>query len=307
MKLLFITILLASGCAKHRAQPEGDLLPELVVKTKLYMSAGEDLLDNDGWILADKCDALLHTALASVGGSATHENLFNARAADGRWYRRPAMDCLSKGESKSSISRDMLLALSLSILVNKDVDSAVSLYDYAVERNFVMGESDGSVDGINRVLMSPSLFIIVKAVRDYLQDGTKLAQTDKDLGLLEYGFTDHLKLISIIIRGEINTEISALDLRAVKGFTEDDPNNALAWAVRGRYDPDLGGDVSRAVGILLRPDLFPNDRLPTNRDRSAEYLWMHGENDNDWSPDDKPEQIHPGHDLTFAAWVILHE
>ena len=40
MKLLFITILLAFGCAKHRAQPESDLIPELVTKVKVYIAAG---------------------------------------------------------------------------------------------------------------------------------------------------------------------------------------------------------------------------------------------------------------------------
>ena len=63
------------------------------------------------------------------------------------------------------------------------------------------------------------------------------------------------------------------------------------------------GFQAKAVDILLREDLFPNERLPEANDRCISYLWMHGENDKDWLPCEGG--VHPGHDLLFAAHVIF--
>ena len=302
MKFLLLLLLLTSCSYFERDNKpktsEAPRLKELAEKYELYLSLTPDTQDKNGWILADKCDALIHTALLAAAGGTDYKNLLKARDINGRWFRRPAMDCLSTDSSKSSISRDQLLGLITAAAVKKDNDVIEGLIEYAVSNDWKMGENDGSLDGINRVYLTPIFFDLMLGVSDFVSVGQPLQLGEN------FSFTDHLDVLSIHLRGYIDDGITKKELRTLRNLAEDDPNNALVHAVKSKYED---GNQKIAVDILLREDLFPKDRLPESKDKCSPYIWMHGEKDSAWLPCAEEKKVHPGHDFLFAAWVILRE
>ena len=306
MKNLFIFLvatLFLVGCKSDNKEQKSysDRLDELKSKRDFYLEQTVTTQDQDGWIEAKKCDALLHNALYSVGGGTDYQNLFKARDDSGQWFRRPAADCLSSGGSKSTISRDMLLGLMIAILANRDLEAIDALVKYGEDNDFKMGENDGSLDGKNRVRATPSFQSLMYQVRANLggqpNDKQKIPQ---DFTPFKKGFERHLAGLTILLRGLMRGGIDQIEQNTIRDYVKDDPNNALFWAIRNTFQED---DQAEAIGILLRQDLFPVDRLPTSSDRCNAYLWMHGEKPSDWDPCDKGE-THPAHDFLFATWVI---
>jgi len=291
----------------------------LRAKYELYKELTPKTFDDDGFILTEHCDALLHTSLLATTGVIPFDDLLKARDSDGRWFRRPSKDCLSTGSSKSSISRDMLLGLMHAIMILKEKKVINELTKYASDKNWVMGEHDGSIDGKNRVLLTPGFYNLMIDLRDWLhgsldivppeeeemeQEREDIPLTDEELKLvMGVRFTDHLDALSNEIRGTIYGGLTDAELDSIKRDLKEDPNNALYSALVSKY---TNGNQKHAVDVLLREDLFPADRLPTSAERCNEYLWMHGEKPKDWGPCDEG-QTHPGHDFLFVARIILED
>lgn len=329
--LFTLTALALTGCSWFERDNEpkpsrGADFAALQVKYEKYLELTSETFDKDGWIMTEKCDALLHSSMLATTGVISMETLLKGRDADGRWWRRPSRDCLSTGSSKSSISRDMLLGLMHPIMVNKDYDVAKKLVDYANDNKWTMGEHDGSIDGRNRVLLTPGLFNLMADLQDWtassgdamprregddvpegVTPGTEYDEEtpseSREFELSKVRFTDHLDALSNEIRGTIYGGLTDGELASIKKDRDNDPNNALYHALYSKY---TDGNQKKAVDILLREDLFPSDRLPTSADRCNEYIWMHGEKPKDWNPCDKGE-THPGHDLLFVARIILEK
>ncbi len=317
---LFCAIFLLYGCSvlerDNKPQPsKGADFAALSTKYASYMQLTQQAFDQDGWILTAKCDALLHTSLLATTEATDPDVLVKSRDENGRWFRRPSKDCLSSGSSKSSISRDMLLGLLHPVALFKLQDVAEDLVRYAEENKWVMGEGDGSIDGTNRILLSPSFYNLMVDTRDFTKnslDGRPARSVDEEDESAEEGdpyalsgsnvrFTDHLDALAIELRGTIYGGITDYELGLIKTDRDADPNNALYHAIYSKY---TDGNQKKAVDILLREDLFPSDRLPTSADHCVDYLWMHGEKEKDWGPCDKGE-THPGHDFLFVARIIL--
>jgi len=314
MLKIILLLVLTSGCSYFdRSNEPNDSnnidFEALQKKFDAYLELSQVTKDENGWI-TDKCDALLHTALYAVAGGTEHKNLLKGRNSSGQWFRRVSMDCLSGGGSKSTISRDMLLGLAVSIAVAKDLDTISELLDYARAHDFRMGDNDGSIDGVNRVYLTPTLYSLLLGVEDYIEDKRPEVMefithedNQKTELLREYGFGDHLDVLSIFLKGYINAGITNAEKERLGILVGLDPNNALIHAVKSKYQD---GNQVAAYNILMREDLFPSDRLPDSSDHCTDYLWMHGEDEiDDWSPCNDRNDIHPGHDFLIAAWIIL--
>jgi hypothetical protein len=311
MVRILLILLLSTSCSllprKHEPNKSNSAdFNKLIAKYVLYSELTKTTFDKDGWILTDECDALLHNSLLATTEASDYASLLKARSKDGRWFRRPAMDCLSTGSSKSSISRDMLLGLMHPIVLFKDKDTVKRLIEYANDNKWVMGEHDGSLDGRNRVLLTPKFYNLIADVYSYTKDtlDSRPPEDEEDpYELKGVSFTDHLDGLAIEIKGMIYGGINDFELRILKRNKEADPNNALYQALYSKY---TDGNQNTAVKILLREDLFPSDSLPVSSDRCSPYLWMHGEKPGDWQGCDE-DKTHPGHDFLFVARIILDE
>lgn len=108
--------------------------------------------DQWGFVYTDRCDSLLFSALL---GCATNDVILSAaQSNNGAWLRRPANypECFKAGQSKSTISRDMLLGVAWYCHVNRRLDLSEQIIKYALRHALKMGQGTPS-----RVFMSLSL------------------------------------------------------------------------------------------------------------------------------------------------------
>lgn len=299
MKKLFFILLLCACGHKNEPQETTDPMDSIKAKGEKYLSLSSQVQDHYGFLPG--CDSLLFTSLYKVSGAAV--DLKQAKDADGQWYRTPGKDCFPS-QTISTISRDMILGLMISLWVNHDLEEAKALVKYFEDHNFVMGQSDGSVDGKNRVFATPSFAGLAYRLRWRLGgDYNVLADTPNPV-FPQTGYEAHLQALNTLLFGLMEGSISNAQLEALKSQTERQPDNALYQALRSKFDPDRQGNQSEAFRILSEESLFPSDRLPTSHDHCVDYLFNHDKNDGDWLPCE-PLVVHSGLDLLFANFVIF--
>jgi hypothetical protein len=207
----------------------------------------------------------------------------------GRWYRSPEHDCYDLGQSKSDISKDMLMMLFPYLYATGDKQNLAEIYDYGKENGWVMGRGEFS-----RTYMTPSMVVFLQELLGRL--GITL-EPSVDKG--KAGFEKHLDAIYIMTAAMKRGGVIPTDYETIRKYSNESPRNALFQAIYHKYKD---GDQSAAIAILLDEKLFPSDRLPTPSDRCEEYLWQRDDKPKDWEPCDKVGD-HDGVDFIFAAWV----
>lgn len=300
--MLRVTLLLALllvSCGKKEPQKAHGDLDAIKAKGETYLGMSSQWQDNYGFVSG--CDSLLWTSLFKVSGGAVDLKL--AKDADGSWQRHPSGDCFP-GKSKSSISRDMILGLMLAIWETKDLAEANSLVKYLEDHDNTLGEHDGSIDGRNRVYANPGFAGLIYRLRWRL-GGPYSAKVEVPVPVLPVdGYEAHLQALTTLLWALMEGGISQVQLNALKGQTERQPNNAVYQALRTKFDPARGGDTSDVVRILMDEKYFPSDRLPTSSDRCVDYLFNHDQNEADWSPC-APLAVHSGTDLLFTNFILF--
>lgn len=261
----------------------------------------------------ENCDSLMLTALQNAAGGDV--DIFQARDGDGRWWRRPQRDCLSNQifnrdnptlpkkspSSKSSISRDMLIGVMLACWANKDFDCIDDMIIYGEDHKVLLGweygEHDGSIDGKNRVIVTPALMATMRDMRHALEGSDKRDSTPQIWSNLE-GYQSHLQALHILIRGLIDHGVSQKMLDVIKHSIDKDPTNALYHAI---YHKFVDGNQSEAFDLLFA---HFGDELPSSATQCGSYRYMHG-NPKDWEPCPKEKHIHRGTDHNIVAALIL--
>lgn len=295
-RLLLLLVFL--GCSRTEKPIETkDDIQKLQEKRDLYLELMNQQKDDFGFV-GPKCDGLLFNSLARYSGA--YINVFNAEESPGRWRRHPDFtDCKPFQGSKSTISRDMFRGLFLVLLSEKRVDAMERIKSYGQANDWAMGEAEDAASYWGRVWWPPTL----RHQLDRMIDKTRqnLSQASKQ------GFEGHLEVLSIFTEYLINGAISELEVRILEEYARNNPKNGLYQAIFHKF---TDGDQSKAVELLMDERLFPSDRLPTDRDRFAHYLW-----ERDDGPDYQPcnEQgssricnntTHSGIDLVFAVRML---
>jgi hypothetical protein len=278
-----LTILLIVSCAKQKAKDTKQRSPEVAAKAELYKSLHKE------WA-HDKCDSLGFTALCKLSGGCSEADIMQAEAEPGRWYRSPEHDCYDLGQSKSDISKDMLMMLFPYLYATGDKQNLREIYEYGKANGNVMGRGP-----LSRTFMTPPMVLLLQRLIGI--NVSEFPNSSKEVA--KAGYEKHLDAIDLLTKGMLGGGLDQIQYEEIRKYADANPKNALFVALYRKY---RDGNQQQAIDILLDESLFPSDRLPTSADRCEEYLWQRDNNPSDWGPCDKA-QTHDGVDFLIAAWV----
>lgn len=294
---------------------------DLDSKYKTYLKLSKSQQDASGFIETQECDSLLFSGLLGcVPG--TKVNIDAANDSEGRWLRRPVAhppcyDCNIKWNLKdrlsqmyqswkqdgfdkeklkkifekgnSSISRDMLVGLAWYAYYNKRLDISESVIKYALSHKLIMGEGTPT-----RTFMTPGL-LSTYAWISYRLDGPSrwlIRHIPQSESKSVVGFQAHLSVLHILLRNKLTGKNKYQNVLLHQAKRQ--PNNALFQFAAGYVD---------AAKMLLANEIWwPATRLPTARDRDAQWLFQrdYGE---DWEPY-ASTKVHSGADFLFCYWLV---
>ena len=296
---LFILILLAFslGCGTLIRKPnKKPISAEEQLRQKSVRYSG--LLDSDrdvnGFILTEECDSLLFSGLlgASLPGTV---DVLAARDGNREWHRRPGFDCSPEiGNSRSTISRDMILGLFWHMWKNKQVDIASQLMrDLRGDNYWLKGQGTAG-----ELLMTPAMVntlahLILKLGGPRYPVELALPVTfGKDIGYIA-----HLTIWHILLRGELLGEIPERFIDILNFHAHRDRLNPFYQAA---YHKWLDGNMTNSVELLLNPLEWPTYTLPTTEEHCAEWVIQRDYTEKDWGP------CSPQKHLTGAELIAIY-
>lgn len=281
--LRLLIILAIVSCAKREEQKPKEVNPQVAAKAELYKSL------HKGWAHQGGCDSLGFTALCKLSGGCQDALITDAEGTPGRWYRNPGKRCFDDGQSKSDISKDMLMMLFPYLYANGDKQNLQEIYDYGKANGNVMGRGPYS-----RTFMTPPMVWLLQRMLGMIPYITDIKSQEK-----KAGFEKHLDAVALLTKAMVGGGLDPLQYEEIRRYSEENPKNSLFKALYNKYKD---GDQSEAIAILLDESLFPSDRLPTAKDRCEAYLWQRDYNEKDWGSCDS-DMVHDGVDYLIAAWV----
>ena len=132
------------------------------------------------FILDDKCDSLLFSALAAVGMQEKID-ILAARNEEGQWFRTPAKDCLATGRSGSTISRDMFMGLFWYMFTFNEQDMINELWEYGEAHEWLMGEGSDIIATLGRAQWAPSTIALLAEIRFHVNGIDNSARNVPDI------------------------------------------------------------------------------------------------------------------------------
>ena len=279
-----------------------NLRDQLAAKREAYLELVKP--DDAGWVVDTKCDGLLFNALYALGGG--KPNILAARTANGQWFRHHRKDCFANAQSKSTISRDMLVGLLLWIWRTRQTEAIASLVSYGKRHTddaarWVMGEGESSRIGVDLALQE--VFHLLHA----RLSGQQAPALSEKIWVPNHGFEAHIDMLLLILRAELIGGIVADELELIRVHAQANPRNALYRYLLALY---TDGQMDAAANILLTTALFPAAQLPGATHRCTFYLWQRsevkdGQPNPDWSPCTGDATVYSGIDFLFVAGQLL--
>lgn len=279
----FFIFLLFFSCAKRENKKPIVIEPKIAAKAELYKSLYK------GWAHGGGCDSLGFTALCKLAGGCSDAVIADAEGEPGRWYRNPGKRCFDDGQSKSDISKDMLMMLFPYLYATGNQQNLKEIYNYGKANGWVMGRGL-----LSRTVMTPPMIFTLQRMIGF--NPSEIPNSSKEIA--KAGYEKHLDAIDLLLKGMIGDGLNDTQYEEIRKYADDNPRNALFVALYRKYKD---GNQQQAIDILLDESLFPSDRLPTSADRCEEYLWQR-DNGTDWQPCDQ-NKTHDGVDFLMAAYV----
>lgn len=294
---LAVFLLLAS-CTVQKPVKTKNNLELLREKFNRYSQLTMKNVDEYGW-LGPKCDGLLFNSLAATAGLPI--NIMAAEEAPGRWRRHPDFASCKPGfGSASTISRDMFRGLFIYLMHNKDKEALVRIKEYGEANQWFMGEAENIETAWGRTWFNPVIRNQLMRILD--------VEFERTTSFFADDYEAHLDVLRIYVELLIAGHLDQIEIATLKNYAEKSPDNALFQALYHKFD----GDQTEAINILLNSRFFPPDRLPTDRDHFAHYLWERDPGE-DWQPCQESGQkrrcegkTHSGIDFLFAAYLVLN-
>jgi hypothetical protein len=275
--LILLTLAACSKKAPHTSTPNN----AIVEKANLYKAL------HKGWAHGGGCDSLGFTSLCKIAGGCDEANILDAEGEPGRWYRNDSHTCFDDGKSASDISKDMFAMLLPYLYSIGDKKNLEEIYAYGKDKGWVMGRGP-----ISRTVMTPPMIFMLQRM---------LGKSEKtvEMQVMKAGYEKHLDVISFYSQTLYKNGMDLTDYETLRKYAEESPRNALTQALYHRHKD---GNQDKAIAILMGESLFPNDRLPTPKDRCEQYLWQRDETVKDWAPCDTVD-VHDGVDFLIAAKI----
>jgi len=299
--LLILILVLSFSCGRASMRPAAVMDPreaELAEKAKLYAELTESFRDGSGFIDTEHCDSLLFSGLLGAALPGTVD-ILAARDDTKAWHRRPAHDCSpSIGNSRSTISRDMVLGLFWHIWKNKQLVVAQELMD-DLRRNAYKLRGQGT---LGELLMNPSMMSTLAHI--ILKLGGPRYPVELALPVVfgkSTGFIAHLTVWHILLRAELLKEIDSDELDILRYHAQRNPQNPLYSAA---YHKWLDGDMGNSVELLLTPSEWPSERLPSTAEHCAPWVIQRDFTEKDWGPC-LPQETHTGAPLIIIYNLII--
>ena len=293
MKLLLICLLLA-GCVSAKTNKiYSHSAIEATAET--YKELIKGVTNDAGFVHG--CDSLLFTSLAAVGG---HSADIAAARKDGKWFRRNTFDCFRTGNSKSTISRDMLFGVTVFAYSTRDTTGLLdSTLDYGIANKMVMGEGEKS-----RTLLTPQLAgLMARAAR---KNGSVKFSALANVPYIysmgkNTGYKAHLEALAMVLDGDIHGSLGPLARKTAKAYYDREPENALFNWLWHKYSD---GNFAETYAILNNRKHWPRYRLPTSSDHCEFWLWQRTANNDDWKPCPAEGLTHSGGDFLFVYSLL---
>lgn len=290
--LAALVALSLTGCGKHSVAPAAAYEdPELTLKVARYRSWVPQVQDAQGFIETRACDSLLFSGLIGAGGA--YVNLTAARDPDGRWHRRPTAypECYPS-ESKTTISRDMILGVMWYAFAASDRGMLESLWSYGSARSWIMGDGDRAV-----VTLTPQMVGLL-AQLIYKMGGANHVTERALPAAYPASLTDfeaHLATLEIQLRKRAYGAIESSAKTALVAYAARQPQNPLFQCALG--------NVVQAASQLKDAKYWPNDRLPESRDRCTFWVTQR-DYGADWLPCPAEAQKFSGGELLFIGTAL---
>lgn len=300
-------------------------------KYNLYLKLVKTQQKEAGFIYVDECDSLLFSGLVGCV-SGIEVNVDAAHDPDTlQWLRRPrtltpcydcsqpwsfwsrlkeivttlnkesfvqgywkkqAQDIFERGGS--SISRDMFMGLAWYAFHNKRLDISEAVINYALSHWLIMGQGTPT-----RTWMTPGLLSTWAWISYRLGGPSRwwLRYLPQSESKSVTGFQAHLSVLHILLRNKLLGTNKYKDLLEFQYRRQ--PMNPL-FAIAAGY-------LSEANMLLMNPQWWPENRFPSSRDRSSNWI-IQRDYGSDWEPDLQSEEVvFSGGDFLFCAWLLLNE
>lgn len=312
MKILFIVpiILLCSSCwilvDRSSGTSNRSDISHLIDKQERYLDLlkTSDLVDQHGFITTDHCDTVLFSALAAIGGlgEGNPDYLLAARDENGQWFRRPAKDCLKKGKANSTISRDMFMGIILWATYHERLDILEDIRSYGVKRDWIMGEAN-SVDGATKINFTQNIIYQLENAIVFLGGNRNHHFTNTTRYTSKTaGYQSHLQALAMILEDKTEGGLSPDAIDVIKVFYKNNPQNSLFIYLHEKF-VEHNSDFPK-TRANLEGRFYPEDRLPTNRDRKTPWIPERDAEGNYHQQTDGEEVIHTGGDFLFMMRLL---
>lgn len=260
--------------------------------------------DSDGWVDSKNCDTLLWNGL--LGATVFQDtNIDVAQSKPGQWERRPFEahgTCYPK-ESRSSISRDMLLGMFWHAWTNQRADLIEDTWKFGEENNWIMGK--GRFEGLDTV-MNPNMWSLIAQMRyEFTGIDHEFRKIPVTISASCENFACHLGALQMLLDTKINGKTSKANISAMIEIAERNPKNPLFQYIKHKF---TDGDYSKVVKMLLESSFYPADKLPS--DLEVCEMWPMQREDDDPGLKPCPEgkiNEHTGGDFLFLSYLLLGE
>lgn len=282
---------------------------ELLQKGQSYRNLVSSVQDKWGFVSSENCDALIMTSLLGASGVPVAD-IYAAEdpTNPGKWVRRPQfrdgapLPCYGNKDpeldsSRSSISRDQLLGLAWYFWRTKDLAGAQRVRAYADAHGNTMGEGDEATTGL-RLPLSQTYSLLIEKLGGPAHVG--VIAPLPDVAPLS-GYQQHLQALHILLRGEIQGDISALQRWILCSLADKHPDSPLMQAAAAHWYSSTYWP--KFLSAAMNERYFPTNRLPTSADRCTDWA-VQQDNPADWVPCPKEQKTHSGGDFLFAVSIL---
>ncbi|MCX6128292.1 MAG: hypothetical protein NTX25_04415 [Proteobacteria bacterium] len=279
---------------------DNDRTNRLQAKFSRYKALYQKSLDRYGFV--EGCDGLLFTSLLVLAGLDHQYGLAESLQEPGRWYRSADHNCFPSGKSKSSISRDMLLGLSLALWQKSDGGSVARILSFSEKNRGKLGDAIDANELAGAATMSPSLLSLLSEINFRINgQNSQNRGYFPELGKNFQGFEAHLLVLRLILKSALYGGLLKSDFQILETLAKVQTKNALFQLVLHALT-DANG--SSAADILLNTEYFPESSLPSSAQHCEPYLWQRDQFSNDWQACPSQSIVFPAVDY-FVVYGLL--